>query len=88
MSMVSVIMPAYNAGDFISEAIESIIKQSYQNWNLVILNDGSIDNTKSIAEKYTKKYSDKISLINKEKNEGTVSGLNALLKSVNGKYIC
>ena len=38
MSMVSVIMPAYNAGDFISEAIESIIKQSYQNWNLVILN--------------------------------------------------
>lgn len=88
MSIVSVIMPAYNADDFISEAIESIIKQSYKNWNLVILNDGSTDNTKTIAEKYIKKYPDKISLIDKEKNEGTVSGLNKLIKSVNGKYIC
>lgn len=88
MSLVSVIMPAYNAGDFINEAIESILKQTYKEWNLTIVNDGSVDNTKELIEEYTKKYPDKINLISKEQNEGTANALNILIKSVSGKYIC
>ena len=88
MKLVSVIMPAYNAGDFINEAIESILKQTYKEWDLTIVNDGSVDNTKILIEEYTKKYPNKINLINKDQNEGTASALNILIKSVSGKYIC
>ena len=88
MNLVSVIMPAYNAGHFISEAIESVLKQSYKDWDLTIVNDGSDDNTKVLIERYIEKYNDKIKLIDKEKNEGTASGLNTLVDAVNGKYIC
>jgi len=50
--LVSVIMPAYNAELFIRESIESVIKQTYSNWELIIINDGSTDDTKSIVEEY------------------------------------
>lgn len=88
MSKVSVIMPAYNAGKFIDEAIKSIIKQSYSNWNLTIVNDASTDNTKEIICKYVMEYPEKIRLINKNKNEGTAKGLNTLIDAVDGEYIC
>lgn len=54
-SLVSVIMPAYNAEKYIGEAIESVIEQSYQNWELLIVDDCSSDKTKEIIENYTSK---------------------------------
>lgn len=51
--VVSIIMPAYNAEMYISESIESVLKQTYHNWELIIIDDGSIDSTGSIIKKYT-----------------------------------
>jgi len=49
---VSIIMPAYNAGKFISEGLESVLFQSYQNWELLIIDDDSGDNTADVAKAY------------------------------------
>ena len=50
--MISVIMPAYNSEMYISEAIESVINQSYKNFELIIVDDGSTDRTPEIIDKY------------------------------------
>jgi glycosyltransferase involved in cell wall biosynthesis len=49
---ISVVMPAYNAVPFISQAIESVLAQTYRDFELIVVNDGSTDNTLEIAEKY------------------------------------
>lgn len=51
-SLVSVIMPAYNAGEFITESIESVIEQTYNNWELLVVDDGSTDNTKELIHNF------------------------------------
>lgn len=51
-TLVSIIMPAYNAENFISESIESVIGQTYANWELIIVDDGSTDNTRNVVHHY------------------------------------
>ncbi len=51
-TLVSIIMPAYNAENFISESIESVIGQIYANWELIIVDDGSTDNTRNVVHSY------------------------------------
>ena len=63
---VSVLMPVYNEEKYISEAIESVLNQTFNDWELIIVNDGSTDNTQKIAEKYTKEDK-RITLINHKK---------------------
>lgn len=53
--LVSVVMPCYNAEKYIRESIDSVINQSFQNWELVIVNDGSKDNSLAIIEDYSRK---------------------------------
>lgn len=53
--MVSIIIPAFNAGKYLNQAIDSIIAQSYQDWELIIVNNGSTDSTNTIALSYTQK---------------------------------
>ncbi len=53
--LVSICMPAYNAGKYIQAAVQSVIDQSYTNWELIIVNDGSIDNTADVAALFTDK---------------------------------
>ena len=50
--LVSVIMPAYNAEKYIEEAIRSVLSQTYTNWKLLILDDGSTDRTAELAERF------------------------------------
>ena len=50
--LITVYMPAFNYGDFIEEAIESVINQSIDSWELIVINDGSTDHTRSLLEKY------------------------------------
>jgi glycosyltransferase involved in cell wall biosynthesis len=84
MDLVSIIMPAYNAENFITEAIQSVINQKHKNWELIIINDGSNDNT---IEKIHLFNNDKrIKLINIE-NTGVSFARNLGLKHANGKYI-
>ena len=53
--LVSIITPTYNCGKFIGETIESVLKQSYENWEMVIVDDCSKDNTKEVVENIQKK---------------------------------
>jgi len=75
-------MTAYNAEDTIAESIESVLKQSFQNFEFIIVNDGSTDNTRSIINSYNDK---RIRLIDNEHD--TVQSLNIGLKVSTGKYI-
>ncbi len=55
--LVSVIMPSWNTGKFIAESIQSVIDQTYENWELIIVDDCSTDNTDEVVAKFTdKKY--------------------------------
>lgn len=82
--LVSVVMPAYNAAIFLAEAIDSILSQSYTNFEFIILNDGSVDETAAIVKSYPDK---RIQFINFEENRGLPFVLNAGLKHAKGKYI-
>ncbi len=85
-SMVSIIMPAYNCEDFIAETIDSIIKQDYQNWELLAVDDFSTDNTGNIVKKYALNDS-RIKYFRLEKNSGAAAARNRAVELANGKYL-
>ena len=82
---ISVVMVAFNSEKFIKYAIESVIKQTYKNWELLIINDASKDNTKDIICKYYK-YKN-IKLINLKKNIGAYKATNLGFGLCKGEYI-
>ncbi len=83
---VSIIVPMYNAEKFIRKTIESVLAQTYQNWEMLIMNDVSTDNSLAVVSGYAKKDK-RIKIINTEKNVGVVKGRNFLIDLANGKYI-
>lgn len=85
--LISVIMGIYNCADTLPEAIDSILNQTYTNFELIMCNDGSIDNTFEIAQEYKDKYPDKIILIENDGNKGLNFTLNHCLEYVNGEFI-
>ena len=87
MSKVSVIMGIYNCGDTLGKSIDSILAQTYKDWELIMCDDGSIDNTYEVACAYRDKYPDKIILIRNEKNLGLQKTLNKCLGYATGEYI-
>lgn len=86
--LVSVIMPAYNAQNFIVEAIESVIHQTYKNLELIIVDDGSKDKTYDICRHYSNKYGN-ITLLRHYHggNQGVSKSRMLALKKSNGKYV-
>lgn len=80
---VSIIMPAYNASAFVRAAVDSILAQTFRDFELIILNDGSTDDTQAIVEGYADA---RIRLINKS-NSGVASTLNLGLKEAKGEFI-
>ena len=84
--LVSIITPLYNSEKFIAETIESVLTQTYTNWEMLIVNDCSKDNGASIVEKYSKKDK-RIKLFNNEKNMGVSFTRNRAIDLSNGKYI-
>lgn len=84
--LVSVIIPAYNAEKFIGRALDSLIAQTYVNWQAVVINDGSTDATAEICKGYCKR-DERIRLVSKE-NGGVSRARNAGLECADGEYIC
>lgn len=85
-SIVSVIVPVYNSEKYISKCIESIINQTYQNIEIILINDGSKDNSQKIINEYKQRFPDKINAI-EQKNKGVATTRNESIKIANGDYI-
>ena len=86
MDLISIIMPVYNVEHFVSEAIDSILEQTYRNIEFIIVDDCSTDGTFEICQKYAKKDS-RIKLFKNEKNSKIEYSLNRALENCTGKYI-
>jgi len=84
---ISIIMGIYNCQDTLEESIESIINQTYLNWELIICDDGSTDGSYQIAESYMCRFSEKIILLKNERNMGLSYTLNICLKHSSGEFI-
>jgi len=79
--LVSIVIPVYNGENYLKEAIDSALKQTYDNIEIIVVDDGSKDNTEKIA----KSYGDKIRYF-KKKNGGTSTALNLGIKNMKGDY--
>ncbi|MCB0754882.1 MAG: glycosyltransferase [Flavobacteriales bacterium] len=84
LPLVSVLMPAFNAEKFIAEAIDSIIGQSHQHWELLILDDASTDGTLAIIESYS---DTRIKVLRNETNQGYLLSCNRLFSEAQGDFI-
>lgn len=84
---ISIIMGIYNCAATLPEAIDSIIAQTYDDWELIMCDDGSIDNTFETAQKYKEKYPEKIVLLKNDKNMGLNYTLNRCLEAAKGEYV-
>lgn len=82
--LVSVIMPSWNTSNFIAESIQSVIDQTYENWELIIVDDCSTDNTDEVVAKFTDK---RIRYFKNEKNSGAALSRNRALREARGEWI-
>lgn len=84
---ISIIMGIYNCADTLNDAIDSIIAQSYTNWEFIICDDGSKDSSYEIAKNYQKSDPGRFKVIKNEKNKGLNATLNRCLKMATGDYV-
>ena len=83
--LISLIIPVYNVEPYLSSCLDSIINQSYQHLEIILVNDGSTDGSRFLCEQYKQKDS-RIILIN-QKNQGLSSARNTGINSATGKYL-
>lgn len=81
---ISVVIPAYNAARYLTDSISSVITQTFSNWELIIIDDGSTDNTPEVVKGFL--ANKRIRLIRQE-NKGVSAARNAGIKTATGKYI-
>lgn len=84
--LVSIITPSYNSSKYVKKTIESVLNQTYQNWEMIIVDDCSSDNSNEIINEYTKQDS-RIKLINLSKNVGAAMAKNTGLHKAKGRFI-
>lgn len=82
--LVSIIMPSYNTGRFIADSIRCVLAQTYQNWELLIVDDCSTDDTCDVAAQFTDK---RIRLLKNEHNSGAALTRNRALREAKGRWI-
>ena len=82
--LVSIIMPSYNTAKYISETICSVLQQTYSNWELIIVDDCSSDNTDEVVAEFKDK---RIRYYKNEKNSGAAVSRNRALREAKGKWI-
>ncbi len=84
---ISILMGIYNCASTLPEAIDSILAQTYTNWELILCDDGSNDDTYALAQSYQSRFPEKIILLKNEKNMGLNYTLNHCLEHATGTYI-
>lgn len=84
--LISIIVPVYNVSDFLPQCLDSLIKQSYQNIEIIAVNDGSTDNSLEILNRYTQAFS-QIRIIS-QANAGLSAARNTGIAASNGEYLC
>ncbi len=93
--LVSIVVPVYNAGNYIEETIQMVEKQTFQSWELILIDDCSTDNSRQIIEAYLQKRLAKaegerlqrVRVISKEQNEGAAMARNTGMEAAEGRYI-
>jgi len=83
--LISVIVPAYNAEKYIDETVQSVLNQTYQTWELILVNDGSTDHTSALVNMYS--ANPQIKVVH-QKNEGVSNARNAGTLHAHGSYYC
>ena len=83
--LVSIITPVYNGEDFLDRSIKSVLSQTYQNWELLLIDDGSEDDSVRIIERYLK--DDRIKFLKNDSNSGISATRNKGINNSNGEYI-
>lgn len=86
MEKISVVVPIYNVQNYLEECINSILNQDYKNMEIVLVDDGSTDNSGIICDNYEKKYNEQVKVFHK-KNGGLSDARNYGIKHATGKYI-
>jgi len=82
--LVSIVLPVYNGEKYLEQAIESVISQTYDNWELIIINDGSTDNSEKLVFNYT---DNRIKYLLNETNRGIIYSMNRGLDEARGEFI-
>ena len=85
-NLVSIVVPVYNSEKFLKETIKTVTEQTYKNWELILVNDCSTDNSKSTIEKYAKE-DNRIKVINLKENSGAAIARNTGIEQAKGKYL-
>src|SRR5574344_577910 len=86
MTKVSIIIPCYNQGKYMKDALNSAINQTYHDIEIVCVNDGSTDNSAEIIENFSKSYNN-IIFINEKENSGVVRARNLAIERASGEFI-
>jgi glycosyltransferase involved in cell wall biosynthesis len=84
---ISVLIPSYNQAEFLPASLESLLEQNYDAWEAIVVNDGSLDGTKEIAESYSKRDK-RIKTISFGFNYGACNALNTAFRVASGDWIC
>lgn len=84
MPRVSVVMPAYNDQRYVAETIQSVLAQTYQDFQFIITNNGSTDETGNIIKTFT---DPRIKLLTLEKNRGHCGGMNNSIRAAQGEFL-
>ena len=85
--LVTIYVPSRNYGKFLEKSIGSVIEQIYENWELIIIDENSEDDTELIAKKFRDNYPEKIKFIKNNKVLGLQKVANNVLENANGKYM-
>lgn len=87
LPLISVIIPCYNLAEYLPEAVESVVNQTFTNWECIIVNDGSSDNTSEVAKKIISKYPDRRIVLVEKENGGPADARNVGIRHSRGEYI-
>ncbi|MEO0225260.1 MAG: glycosyltransferase [candidate division WOR-3 bacterium] len=85
-NLVSIIIPTYNQSQFLANSLNSVLCQTYRTWEILIIDDGSVDDTKKVVENFIKKYNEKIKYFYQE-NKGQASARNLGIRISKGEYV-